>query len=95
MIPYTKQLYEVLSAEYSVEYYTELDGEHVLHDCFVLNGFCIKIDRVNLTEELPPDQLNILLSSIRDLHTVLISKAEEMGIQYKSPYRKRNHLTRG
>ena len=78
MIPYLEELYEKLSAEYSVTYYTELSGEHVLHDCFILNGFCIKLDRLDV-DTLSSEDMVILLNAIHDTYKMLIKEWEALG----------------
>ena len=78
MPTYARELYDLLVAEYSVRYYEERAGEYTYCDCFILNGFCIKIDRLDI-DELSPADMTILMNSVRDLYTVLVEKWEELG----------------
>lgn len=75
---YITELYNALNNEYAVQYYEEYDGEYTMCDCFILNGFCIKIDRLPV-KELSKEDMNILLNSIRDIYIILVEKWKELG----------------
>lgn len=75
---YIKQLFTMLEDEYSVDYYQELDMEYVIFDCFILNGFCIKIDRLPV-DDLSKEDMSILVNSVRDLYITLNNKWRELG----------------
>lgn len=71
MPPYVKQLIQALAEEYTVQYYQESLGHTILSDCFVLNNFCIKVDRLEGLDQLSQEDFNILLNAIRDMYVVL------------------------
>lgn len=70
MPTYVKDLYKKLLTEYSVKYYEERTGEYTYCDCFILNGFCIKIDRLDI-DILSQEDMCILTNSIRDIYNIL------------------------
>lgn len=75
---YVTDLYELLNDDYNVQYFEEYDGEYTVCDCFILNGFCIKIDRLPV-KELSHEDMHILLNSIRDIYIILVEKWKELG----------------
>lgn len=78
MPTYIRELLKQLHNEYSVDYYHELDMEHVICDCLILNGFCIKIDRLDI-DVLPPEDMAVLVNSVRDMYITLNNKWKELG----------------
>ncbi|MDD5417140.1 MAG: hypothetical protein PHU12_04155 [Candidatus Aenigmarchaeota archaeon] len=76
---YIKQLISALSEHYLVEYYIE-QWDTTVFDCFILNGFCIKINRMSeIQHTISQSNLRILINAIQDIYTVLIEQAKELG----------------
>lgn len=76
---YIQQLITVLSEYYTVEYYIEQCGNNIT-DCFILNSFCIKYDRIpEIKHQLSQANLRILVNSVHDTYMVLTDYAKELG----------------
>lgn len=78
MPQYIRDLWNLLEQEFTVRYYEERVGDTLYLDCLILNGFCIKIDRLPV-DKLSAKNMNILVNSVRDIYVVLNQEMEKLG----------------